>query len=167
MENEAEKPSKYVPTRAPMFTETLQIGIVVRDLEATLRRYVEDYGIGPWEMYEFTPGDENALHEHGQPVQRSWRLATTMIGQVMWEIIEPLDAESIYARFLAEKGEGVHHIAVATPNFDGVVAEQGRRGAPLALSGEFSGIKVAYLPTDQALGTFIEIANGAPPTKEP
>jgi hypothetical protein len=27
-----------------------------------------------------------------------------MVGRVMWELIEPLDEEGIYARFLAEKG---------------------------------------------------------------
>jgi hypothetical protein len=26
----------------------------------------------------------------------------------MWELIEPLDEEGIFARFLAEKGEGIH-----------------------------------------------------------
>jgi hypothetical protein len=28
--------------REPFFNETLQLGIVVRDLEATMRRYVDD-----------------------------------------------------------------------------------------------------------------------------
>jgi hypothetical protein len=36
--------------REPVFNETVQLGIVVRDLEATVRRYVDDYGIGPWEF---------------------------------------------------------------------------------------------------------------------
>jgi hypothetical protein len=31
----------------PVFTETMQIGIVVRDLDAAIRRYVNDCGIGP------------------------------------------------------------------------------------------------------------------------
>jgi len=33
--------------REPVFNETLQLGIVVRDLEATMRSYVDDYRIGP------------------------------------------------------------------------------------------------------------------------
>jgi hypothetical protein len=33
--------------RTPVFTETMQIGIVVRDFDAAIRRYVNDYGIGP------------------------------------------------------------------------------------------------------------------------
>jgi hypothetical protein len=43
--------------REPIFTETLQIAIVVRDLEATMRTYVEEYGIGPWEIYDFCTDD--------------------------------------------------------------------------------------------------------------
>jgi methylmalonyl-CoA/ethylmalonyl-CoA epimerase len=105
----------------------VQIGVVVRDLEATMRKYVHDYGIGPWDIYEFSPGNAKGLREHGQPVDRSWRLAATMVGQVQWELIQPLDDESVYARFLAEKGEGVHHIAVATPSFDEAVAAQSER----------------------------------------
>ena len=41
--------------REPVFTETLQIAIVVRDLDAAMRTYVDEYGIGPWEIYEFNP----------------------------------------------------------------------------------------------------------------
>jgi methylmalonyl-CoA/ethylmalonyl-CoA epimerase len=36
--------------REPVFTETMQLGIVVRDLEATIQKYEDDYGIGPWEF---------------------------------------------------------------------------------------------------------------------
>jgi methylmalonyl-CoA/ethylmalonyl-CoA epimerase len=51
----------------PSFNETLQIGIVVRDLETAMRRYVDDYGIGPWDIHEFTAGNAEDLHEHGRP----------------------------------------------------------------------------------------------------
>ena len=47
--------SGYSSTREAVFTETMQIGIVVRDLDATLRRYVDDFGIGPWQVQEFDP----------------------------------------------------------------------------------------------------------------
>src|SRR5215208_5894830 len=159
--------SRYSPTRGPVFTETMQIGIVVRDLDASLRRYVDDYGIGPWQVHEFDPEDAEDLHEYGQPVGRSGRGAVTRfaiatVGRVMWELIEPLDEESVWARFLAEKGEGVHHIAVATPRFDETVTAEAERGRELVLSLEFSGVKIAYLPTDHDLGVIIEIFEGTP-----
>jgi methylmalonyl-CoA/ethylmalonyl-CoA epimerase len=146
----------------PAFNQTMQIGIVVRDLDATIRKYVDDYRIGPWKIYEFNPGNAKDLREYGRPVQRSWRLAVAMVGQLQWELIEPLDDESIYARFLAEKGAGVHHIAVAAQSFDEMLAMAAKRGNELVLSGEFEGVKVAYLDTDRDLGVTLEIFSGTP-----
>jgi methylmalonyl-CoA/ethylmalonyl-CoA epimerase len=116
--------------REPVFNETLQLGIVVRDLEATMRRYVDDYGIGPWEVYEFDAGKAEDFREYGRPGERSWRLAVATVGHVQWELIELLDEESVNARFLAEKGEGVHHVAVATRDFDETVAATTPLSAP-------------------------------------
>lgn len=70
-----------------------------------------------------------------------------------------------YARFLAEKGEGVHHIVVATPSFDDTVSAQAKRGNKLVLSGTFSGAKVAYIPTDRDLSVIIEIFSGTTVTE--
>jgi methylmalonyl-CoA/ethylmalonyl-CoA epimerase len=85
--------------REPVFNETMQLGIVVRDLEATVRRYEDDYGIGPWQFARIDLGAANDYREYGEPVERSNRIAVATVGQVMWELIEPLDEEGIYARF--------------------------------------------------------------------
>ena len=147
--------------REPVFNQTLQLGIVVRDLEATVRRYEDDYGIGPWKFAQIDLGEANNYREHGQPAERSTRIAVAMVGKVMWELIEPLDEEGIYARFLAEKGEGVHHVAVATTDFDETVA-QAERENKVILSCEFSGVDIAYLDTQRDLGVTIEIFSGTP-----
>ena len=122
----------------------------------------DDYGIGPWQLFEVTPENAPDLYHDGQPVKGSTRAAATMVGNVMWELIQPLDGQGVFARFLAEKGEGVHHIALATLNFDDAVAAQIQRGNTLPLSGTFSGVKVAYLPTDRDLGVIVEIFSGTP-----
>src|SRR5262245_35004520 len=146
----------------PLFTETIQIAIVVRDLDAAMRTYVHDYGIGPWEIYEFNPGNVANMHEDGRPVERSWRLAISQVGQVQWELIEPLDEESIYARFLAEKGEGVHHVGVAVPDFHETVATQAERGNGVLLGGDYRGVSFAYLAPGRDIGVITEIFSGAP-----
>jgi hypothetical protein len=153
----------------------MQIGIVVRDLDEAVRRYVDDYGIGPWKVYQFKPGDFKDLREHGQPAEPSTRIAITMVGRVQWELIQPLDDKSIFAQFLAAKGEGVHHIAVAAANFDETLAAEAKRGNELVLScelsselsSEFSGIqKAAYLGTQRDLGVILEVFNGLPDGKQ-
>ena len=69
---------------------------------------------------------------------------------------------SDYARFLAEKGEGVHHIAVAPINYDQALTDQANQGSEPVLSGTFSGFRVAYLPTERDLGVILEIFSGPP-----
>ncbi len=141
----------------PVFTDTMQIGIIVRDVEATVRRYVEDYGIGPWEFFDVTPEVATDLREYGKPIEGATRNATTKVGHVWWELTQPLDDKSQFARFLAEKGEGVHHIAVKTPDYDGAVAMQTE---VLPMSGSFMGIEVSYLPTKKDLGVLLEVFKG-------
>jgi catechol 2,3-dioxygenase-like lactoylglutathione lyase family enzyme len=148
--------------RKPLLTETLQVALVVRDLEAAMETYVSDYGIGPWDIYEFNPDTVNGLHEEGEPVERSWRLAIARVGQVQWELIEPIDDDSIYARFLATNGPGVHHIGVGVPDYDATLEELGGRGHDILLGGEYKGISFSYLSTDRDLGVITEIFSGAP-----
>ena len=162
MTDAVETTTAYYPTREPVFTQTGQIGIVVRDLDATLRRFAEEFGIGPWTIWDVTPENAPDLRHDGEPLKAATRSAVAMVGNVMWEVSQPLDGHGIFARFLAERGEGVHHVAVVTPDFRGTVAEQTRRGVTLPLSGSFGGVEVAYLPTDRDLGVFLEVFSGMP-----
>ena len=148
--------------REPMFNGTLQVSVVVPDLDQAMRTYVDGYGIGPWHVYDFDPGNVEGMHEAGKPVERSWRLALAQVGNVQWELVQPLDGDSVYARFLAEHGPGVHHIGVAVPDYDGTIAELTRRGHEVLLGGTYNGVTFAYLSTDRDLGIVTEIFDGAP-----
>ncbi|MGZ4416368.1 MAG: VOC family protein [Gaiellaceae bacterium] len=148
--------------REPVFTETLQIALVVRDLDAAMRTYVHDYGIGPWAIYEFNPGNVRNMHGNGEPLDSAWRLALARVGQVHWELIQPLDDRSTYAQFLAEKGEGVHHIGVAVPSYDAAIAGLAAQGRDVVLGGEYNGVTFAYLPTGDDLGVITEIFDSPP-----
>jgi len=96
------------------------------------------------------------MHQNGEPIDASWRLALAMVGSCMWELIEPLDDKSDYARFLAEKGEGVHHVAVGLPSFDGFVERTKAKGQELVLGGTYNGVTFAYFPTKDDLGVLTE-----------
>ena len=148
--------------REPIFTGTLQVSVVVPDLEEAMQTYVEGYGIGPWDIYDFNPGNVQGMHEGGEPVARSWRLALAKVGEVQWELVQPLDDDSVYARFLAEHGPAVHHVGVAVPNYARTLAELGERGHEVLLGGTYNGVTFSYLSTDRDLGVVTEIFDGAP-----
>jgi methylmalonyl-CoA/ethylmalonyl-CoA epimerase len=145
------------PPTEPTFTETMQIGIVVPDLEAAIRTYRDIYGIGLWEVFEIGPENSKDARLYGQPVEWRGRAAITMVGRVMWELIQPVDANDLFGRFLAERGGGVHHIAVATPDFRRALQQQAERGNQPILEGTFMGVEVDYLNTERDLGVILEV----------
>jgi methylmalonyl-CoA/ethylmalonyl-CoA epimerase len=148
--------------REPLFTETLQVAVVVRDLDAAMRTYFDEYGIGPWSVYEFDSDNVSDMRSRGEPVAWSWKLAVAQVGQVQWELVEPLDDDSIYAQFLAEHGPGLHHVGVAVASYEDTLAEAVERGQDVLLGGEYKGLNFAYLATDGDLGVITEIFSGAP-----
>lgn len=156
------------PMQKPAFNDTMQIGIVVPNLDAAIRQFENEYGIGPWKVHQFTPGEVKEWREQGRIVAggAKTRFAAAMVGKVQWELIEPLDDTSIFARFLAEKGGGVHHIAVAASNYDELLAAERKRKNELVmeceLGGQYDGIKVAYLGTEKNLGVILEVFSGLP-----
>jgi methylmalonyl-CoA/ethylmalonyl-CoA epimerase len=143
--------------REPVFTETMQISIVVRDLEARLKTYVDEYGIGPWEIYEFNPETVKDMVKDGRPAEHAFRIAVTMVGSVQWELIQPLDDRSIYAEFLAARGEGVHHVAVGGKAYRDELEAMQAKGRTVLQGGLYNGVTFAYLSTDEDLGVVTEI----------
>jgi methylmalonyl-CoA/ethylmalonyl-CoA epimerase len=141
----------------PLFTETLQVCIVVRDLQAALETYVHEYGIGPWEIYEFNSANTADMVKDDRPAEYAMRIAVTMVGSTQWELIEPLDDTSIYAEFLAEKGEGLHHLGVQVADYAGALETLRAKGHRVLQGGLYNGVKFAYLSTDRDLKAITEI----------
>jgi methylmalonyl-CoA/ethylmalonyl-CoA epimerase len=141
----------------PAFTEIMQIAICVRDLDATIRHYEDDFGIGPWTRWDTSPESFPEQYEHGQRSQTSTRCAAVYIGSVMLEVFQPVSEDSIFTQFLEEKGEGVHHIGVRAVDYDTLIANQAKRGNTFPLQGHIDGIDVTYLPTDRTLGVLLEV----------
>jgi methylmalonyl-CoA/ethylmalonyl-CoA epimerase len=148
--------------RPPLFTDTLQIGIVVRDLYSTIDTYIHDYGLGPWEIYEMNPSTVTEMEKDEAPAPHAMRLALTMVGSVQWELIEPIGDGSIYAEFLREHGEGLHHVGVAVESYAETVDELHRKGHILLQAGNLQGARYAYPSTDRDLKVLTEIFDFPP-----
>lgn len=148
----------------PAFNKTMQIGIVVPDVEAAARAYEEQYGIGGWQIMEIGSDNTENVRLHGQPLEWKSKIAVSMVGSVMWELIQPVDPDDLFGRFLAERGGvgGVHHVAVATPDYRKVVDDHAARGRQPILRGTFSGVEVQYLDTERDLGVILEVFSHLP-----
>lgn len=59
------------------------------------------------------------------------RVAFIPVGEVRIELLEPTSAESMVAKYLEKKGEGIHHIALSTDNLSDRLKEIEKKGVRL------------------------------------
>jgi methylmalonyl-CoA/ethylmalonyl-CoA epimerase len=89
------------------------IAVVVRDVDAAVRKYADNWGIGPWNIYTIN-GSQRDMIVNDEPRECSFRMAFCNVGGTSWELVQPLDDLSTFAQHLREHGEGVHHIGFDT-----------------------------------------------------
>ena len=143
------------------FAKFLQIGIIVEDIEETIKHY-EEYGVGPWRV---APLDSNEFPDFSMNGKKE-RLQDIMAFCNIWgfelELIQPI-SDSPYMTWLKEHGPGMHHIALITrDSFDKVVAEHKEktgRDPWMWCKDPQIGMEFAYLDLHKELGLFLEIYN--------
>ncbi len=137
--------------------KVLQIALVVRDLQKSMEMYWEVFGIGPWRIITFQPPALTNPRVRGNLEPYTMKLGITQIGNIQWELIQPLTGNSIYQEFLDKNGEGLHHIAVDVGDYDQAVGMMKKQGIEILMSGQMRGDSFAYMDTERVLGTIIEI----------
>lgn len=121
------------------------VGIAVEDLEAAIDRY-RAFGLSL----------EYADEVPGQRV----RVAFLRAGGVQVELVTPTGPESTVARFLARRGEGLHHLAFQVDDIASELVRLERQGFALidrAPRPGAHGRLVAFLHPRSAHGVLLEL----------
>ncbi|MBX0327952.1 VOC family protein [Oscillochloris sp. ZM17-4] len=130
-----------------MFTLVDHIGFVVADVDAAIDHYRQAFGIESWERI--------ALPE------RHADIGVARLGDTLLELIAPTSDDASFARFLREKGPGIHHIAYRVDDVAAALDELRARGVPLIDKVARPGIHntlVAFVhPKAGAQGVLIEL----------
>lgn len=100
-----------------MFTHVDHIGLAVPDLDKAVAYYEQAFGITEWERVEMP--------------ERHMAVAATKIGDFMIELISPTSEEASFAKYLREKGPGMHHIAYRVDDIAGSLEQLKERGVKL------------------------------------
>lgn len=129
-----------------MFTDVDHIGLVVRDLDAAIALYRDAFGVTEWERV--------ALPE------RHMIVAVAHIGTTMIELIAPTSDEAAFAKFLAERGPGTHHVAYRVNDITAALSAARARGIQLIDEQPRPGLHntlVAFLHPKSTMGVLIEL----------
>lgn len=99
-----------------------QVALLVRDIQAAVRRYADVLGIGPWVGYTYGPRTLSELRYKGEPGEYEMIIALSQMDPQI-ELIQPVRGPSIYHDWMAMHGEGLHHIAYVVPSLEEGAAE--------------------------------------------
>jgi methylmalonyl-CoA epimerase len=88
------------------------------------------------------------------------RLVMAAVGESHLELLEPTSEDSTIAKFLAKRGEGLHHIALRVPNLAAVVEKLKRDGVRLVsdeIKSGAGGHRYVFVHPSSANGVLLEL----------
>jgi methylmalonyl-CoA/ethylmalonyl-CoA epimerase len=135
----------------------VQIGIIVRDIEASAKQFAEFFGIAVPVPVVTDALEKARTSFRGAPTKARAKLAFMKFGGLDIELIQPDAEPGTWREFLDEKGEGIHHIAFFVEGMAEKTAALERRGHALLQKGEYTGGRYAYFDTVGALKTIVEL----------
>lgn len=145
-----------------LFGDMRQVGIVVRDIEAAMRHWVEVCGVGPWFYTDRLPVTaftyRGTRHDN---IHLSIALANS--GDVQLELIQQrCDTPSMYQDFLRAGREGMQHWSSWPADYSAKLRSALANGYTIGQQGESARGPFVYLWNEGHPGTVIEMAEMTP-----
>jgi methylmalonyl-CoA/ethylmalonyl-CoA epimerase len=122
------------------------IGVATNNIEEAARFYQLGLGLGIQDIEEVA--------------DQKVRVAMLPIGESRVELLEPTAADSPISKFLAKRGPGIHHIAVAVQDIQQALEQLRREGARLIDEQPrkgAGGCLVAFVHPSSSGGVLIEL----------
>jgi len=160
------------------------VGIVVNDRDKTIENYSKMFGWGPWHTETFAPPALSDTIMRGEPTHYTMKMAMTMVdsmnspvgslvGKVGFEVIEPVEGNSIYHEFLKKKGEGLQHIGYydveSAEDLKKALEAFKKMGVKVLLSGKYRNeireSEFYYMDTESLFGVVCEVRRFGKGTK--
>jgi methylmalonyl-CoA epimerase len=95
--------------------------------------------------------------------QEKVRLVMVPLGDSRLELLEPTSDDSAIARFLAKRGEGLHHLCLRVPDLAAAVARLKREGVRLVsddIKVGAGGHRYVFVHPSSAGGVLLELVEG-------
>ena len=133
-----------------MFERIDHVGLAVSDLERATGLYEETFGMPV---------------AHRETVESQGVEAVLLdVGEGHVELLRPLGPETVVGRFIAKRGEGLHHVAYRVSDIDAALVTLKGAGVELIDSQARSGIRgsrVAFLHPKATGGALTELVEPA------
>jgi len=122
------------------------IGVAVQDIEKALSLFRDVLGV--------------ELESTEEVATQKVRVAMLPVGDTRLELLEPTQEDSNVAKFLAKKGEGIHHVAFEVTDIQGALDKLKEEGVQLINQEPVPGAhntRIAFLHPKGTYGMLLEL----------
>jgi methylmalonyl-CoA/ethylmalonyl-CoA epimerase len=114
----------------PLLTRIDHVGIACRDLEKTVELYQKSFGL---EVVSREVQEDQGVREAMLICEGSGLVAASpgVVAASYVQLMEPLGPDTPVGRFIARRGEGIHHVGYAVDNVAEALAAIGSTGIRL------------------------------------
>ena len=124
-----------------MLGDVIELSVVVKDLEAAIKRFETLF--------------ELKVYQRGESKEFGFINAIFPLGKGHIELLQPVDPSSALAHFLENRGEGVYLVGFGVEDIPASVKKLRERGARVTEGGPDSSI--AWVHPKDAHGLFVEL----------
>ena len=122
------------------------VGVIVHDLDNTLKIYEKIFGLKPSTVKTAMEGKA--------------KVAFVPVGDGEIELIQPLDPTLPQSKFLQTRGQGIHHISLSTDNIESEVDRMRKEGVAFAAEAPkigAHGVKIIFTKPETTDNITIEL----------
>ena len=133
-----------------MLTRVDHLGIAVRDLDEALALYARAFSL--------------EVDHRGVIDDQGVEAVALRVGESALELLRPVRDDSAVARFLAERGPGIHHVAYAVDDIEAALAALETRGVRLIDVRPRIGLggrRIAFIHPKSTFGVLSELVEAA------
>jgi len=139
-----------------VFNKPVQIGMIVEDLDRSLKFFESFLGFKPRKIVDIT--SRNSKGDNSEFVNRCCFID---LGNIEFELIQPLSGKSMFTEFIEKYGSGLHHLKFKVQEHGPIKEHFESKGIELMQSGpgvgKNEGKTWVYYDTKDTLGFYIEL----------
>lgn len=119
------------------------LGIAVKDLDKAIAFFGKIYG--------------TKLIWRAAYADQKFETVLVGTGELRFELLAPLDQGSFIAKFIEDKGEGIHHISLEVDQFGEVIADFKAKGIKMMGETDTDDFKATFIHPQGTFGVLTEV----------
>ena len=130
----------------------MQICLVVKDAEATMKNFMEVFGIEKGTLKQIPPPEKSPTYYHGKQIVTKTKYYVFKMGDLVIELTEADDTPSVWKEVYDKQGPGLCYLGIMVEDSAKAVEFLAEKGNPLIHHGGTPESNYSIVDTRESLG---------------